>query len=192
MSSLFNSLLFDFKEIKIKSLQNNNFTIVTALKDFVDELNKKIDHRSLNFEYDYDNNAKIFYLKLKIDNSKYLNILRANMGIKDQETKDILQRTQKYKIISFNEIVWMYCLSEKFMNKIFKEGKKLLPTKNDKFYYFYLIMSKYYDVVDIQMDRYFENIKKRNHFYDIIHIYNFNILNGYYKKYIRDFNKFIK
>ena len=155
MSSLFNSLLFDFKEIKIY-----NNSIDKTLEKFVEELNKKINHKSLKFEYEYVNNEKTFYLKLKIDISKYLNILRAIIEIKNDK-------------ISFNEIVWMYCLSEKFMNKIFKEGRTLLPIKNDKFYYFYLIMSKYYDVVDIQMDKYLENIKKKKTFYDIIHIYNF-------------------
>ena len=169
MSSLFNSLLFDFKEIKI-----DNNSIDKTLQKFVEELNKKINHKSLKFEYEYVNNEKTFYLKLKIDISKYLNILRAIIEIKNDK-------------ISFNEIVWMYCLSEKFMNKIFKEGKPLLSKKND--IYFYDIMSKYYDVVDIQMDIYLNTLNKISnyHYYEIISIFNFIVLNGYYEEYIDEY-----
>ena len=181
MSFLLNSLLFDFKEIKIEQQTKDNDSIDKALQKFVEELNKKIDHNYLIFEYKYDINYSIFYLTLKIDNNRTLNILRAKMKIKDEET-------QKYKIISFNDIVWMYCLSEKFMNKIFKEGKKILSDKKDKFYYFYVIMSKYYEVLDLQIDEYLK--KNNDNFYDIIYIFNFIVLNGYYDEYIEDFNSF--
>jgi hypothetical protein len=180
MSFLFKSLLFDFKEIKIEQLKNNNdsISIDKALEKFVDELNKKINNKSLIFEYDYDINTKTLYLTLKIDTKKILNILRAKIEIKNE---------QKYKIISFSEIVWMYYLSEKFMNNIFKEEKSLLSPKKD---YFYVIMSKYYDVVDIQMDIYLNTINKEKskyNYYEIISIFNFIVSNGYCKKHIEEY-----
>jgi hypothetical protein len=73
---------------------NSNF-----IKIWIDELNKNINDERLLFEY-YINDNSIFYVILKIDGNKVLNIFRAE---------------------SYNNIIWQYCLSAEFMNNIFKK-----------------------------------------------------------------------
>jgi hypothetical protein len=169
-----------------QNLKNSINKAKKALDDFVKNLNSKINDPRLVFELsEYlsevnisnkieslkpfpvsekenknnfietnkpEKDIIIFYLTLKIDEIKVLNILRGKIAVNEQNN-----------VLSFIDIVWMYCLSTEFMNSIFSKGVT----------YFYNIMKNYYIVVEAQMIIYFNYIKLKIEFIEIISVYNF-------------------
>jgi hypothetical protein len=178
----------------------------TYLDNFAGGLNGKLNDTRLKFEYSIqtksiipfssdveilnennkhnkDNNF-IFYLTLKIDGNKVLNILRGNINIKTENRKQSMFGSKKqYNIVSFTDIVWMYFLSEELMNNIFKKGKT----------YFYTIIDYYYIVVEKQLSIYVYLLNTKGQvLYNMIQI--LFVFNIFLKKNIDNdiINKFIE
>ena len=171
-----NNNLFNFKNISVitnvassvasnvasnKPLQNfENF-----IKSWVSNLNNKINDNRLLFEYYVDkDNSSIFYVILKIDNDKVLNIFRAEPS---------------------NNIIWQYDLSNDFMNNIYK--------KEESYFYdvmnnYYEVVEK-----QMEMYLYYlKNKISLSKMMNIIFIYNFFIKNNIVQTTINQFIYFMK